>query len=132
MPRLVVLALILGLLAGCGGTTDSSGDFEGAEQDVATTIEDLEEAAQEDEPRRICQALLAKAVVQRIEASGADCTKAVDKALDQTDTFSLTVEDVEVRGSTATARVETGVDEEKVETVELVREGDAWKISKLP
>jgi phosphopantetheine adenylyltransferase len=128
----LVLALAA-LLAGCGGaTTDSAGDFKGAEQDVARTIEDLEEAGQEDEPRRICQALLAKDVVQRIEESGGDCTKAVDKALDQADTFTLTVESVRVTGDTARARVETGADEEKIETLELVREDDAWRISSLP
>ena len=127
-----LLAAVLAL-AGCGGgTTDSAGDFEGAEQDVARAIEDLEEAGQEEEPRRICQALLAKEVVERIEASGTDCEKAVDKALDQTDTFTLTVESVRVTGTTARARVETGVDEEKIETVELVREGDVWKVSGLP
>ena len=133
MPRLVAFALFLALaLAGCGGTNDSAGEFEGAEQDVARAIEDLEEAGQEDEPRRICQALLAEAVVENIEAAGGDCTEAVDKALDQADTFTLTVESVRVTGDTARARVETGADEEKIETLELVREDDAWRISSLP
>ena len=133
MSRLVALALLLVLaFAACGGTNDSAQDFEGAQQDVAQTIEDLEEAGQEDEPRRICQALLAREVVENIEASGTDCTEAVEKALDQTDTFSLTVESIRVSGDTARAQVETGVDQEQVETIELVREDDAWKISKLP
>ena len=127
----VTLALAALALAGCGAT-DSSQDFEGPERDVAQAIEDLEEAGQEDEPRRVCQALLAREVVERIEASGGDCTQAIQKALDQTDTFSLTVESVRVTGTTARARVETGVDEEKVETIELVREGNQWKISGLP
>ena len=133
MLRPLLVALLLALtLAACGGTTDSTQDFDGAQQDVAQAIEDLEEAGQEDEPRRICQALLAKAVVDSIEGAGGTCEEAVDKALDQTDTFSLTVESVRISGNTARARVETGVDEEKIETIELVREGDAWKISKLP
>lgn len=134
MPRLSALAVLLVLaLAGCGAaTTDSAQEFEGAEQDVARAVEDLEEAGQEDEPRRICQALLAKEVVQRIEDSGAQCVDAVGKALDEADTFSLTVESVRVSGTTARAQVETGSDEEKVEILELVREGDAWKIAGLP
>ena len=135
MSRPLVLALLAAValaVAACGGTADSAQDFEGAEQDVARAIEDLEEAGQEDEPRRICQALLAREVVENIEASGGDCVEAVEKALDQTDTFSLTVESVRVSGTTALARVETGVDEEKLETIELVREGDAWRIAKLP
>jgi hypothetical protein len=134
VPRLFALVLLLVLaLAGCGAaTTDSATEFEGAEQDVARAVEDLEEAGQEDEPRRICQALLAKEVVQRIEDAGSECVDAVGKALDQADTFSLTVESVRVSGTTARARVETGSDEEKVEVLELVREGDAWKIAGLP
>jgi hypothetical protein len=136
VPRrllIAILALVLtAAAAGCGAQSDSATDFDGAEQDVARTVEDLEEAGQEDEPRRICDALLAKELVERIKASGTDCVKAVDKALDQADSFTLTVEDVKVKGAEATARVETGVDEEKVETLQLVKEGDAWKISGLP
>ena len=128
MRRLVVLALLL-LLAGCGASNDSAGDFSGAEQDVARAIEDLEEAAQEDEPRRICDALLARDLRAKL---GSDCEGRIQKALDQTDTFALTVESVRVSGTTARARVETGVDEEQIEVVELVREGDAWKLSGLP
>ena len=135
MARALVLALLLYAVAvaGCGGTADSAQDFEGAEQEVAQAIEDLEEAGQEDEPRRICQALLSRELVERIEAPEAgDCEKAIDKALDETDTFSLTVEEVRVTGTTARARVETGVDEEKIETIELVLENKAWRIAGLP
>ena len=134
MQRLVVLALLLAAaLAGCGGTGgDSAADFSGAEQDVARVVEDLEEAGQEEDPRRICQALLASELVQRIEDAGGDCVKAIDKALDEADTFALTVESVRVTGTTARARVETGLDEETVEVIELEREGNAWRIAGLP
>jgi hypothetical protein len=131
VSRLLALALLLAGLAvaGCGASDDSAGDFSGAEQDVARTIEDLEEAAQEDEPRRICDALLARDLRTKL---GSDCEGRIQKALDQTDTFALTVESVRVSGTSARARVETGVDEEQIEVVELVREGDAWKLSGLP
>ena len=132
MSRLVPLALLLALLlAGCGASNDSAGDFEGAQQDVAEAIEDLEEAAQEDEPERICQGLLARKLFDQIKARG-DCTEIIQKALDATDTFALTVESVKVTGDTATAQVETGVEEEKIETVQLQRENGAWKIAGLP
>jgi hypothetical protein len=135
VPRLALALLVAALalaLAGCGGTADSAGDFEGAQGEVARAVEDLEEAAQEDDPRRICQALLARALVERIEGGGADCVDAIEKALDQTDTFALAVERVDVRGTSATARVETGVDEGQIESVELVKEDNAWKVSGLP
>ena len=132
MHRLGILALVLTLvLVGCGAQTDSATEFDGAQQDVARAVEDLEEAAQEDEPRRICEGLLARQVFDTITAQG-DCTKIVDKALDEADTFALTVEEVRVTGDTAQAKVETGLEEEKVEVVELVREDGSWKISGLP
>src|SRR5690349_4271035 len=133
MRRILPLILLLAL-AGCGSSSggDSSGDFEGAQRDVANVIEDLEEAGQDDEPRRICGALLAKALVEQIEARGTDCEKAIDKALADTDTFALTVKSVRVNGNSADARVETGVDEKREEIVKLAREGNAWKISGLP
>ncbi len=131
LPALLALLAALAFAA-CGGAADSDQDFEGAQRDVARAIEDLEEAGQEDEPRRICEALLARALVQQIEDSGTECVEAIGKALDQTDTFTLTVESVRVTGTNARAQVETGVDEEKLETIELVKEGDAWKVSGLP
>ena len=132
MSRLAPLALLFALfLSGCGAANDSAGDFEGAERDVAQALEDLEEAAQEDEPDRICKALLARELLDTITAQG-DCAQIIQKALDQTDTFALTVESVKVTGERATARVETGLEEETIETVELVREDRAWKISGLP
>jgi hypothetical protein len=134
MRRPVAFALVLALaLAGCGASNDSATDFDGADQEVAEAVEDLEEAAQEDEPRRICEALLAKSVTDRL---GADCEKRIQEAIDGTDTFALTVEDVTIQGTKATVKVETGLDEEQVETIELVREGAgeaaAWKIERLP
>ena len=128
--RLALLALLLALtLAGCGANDDSAADFNGAEREVAEAIEDLEEAATEDEPERICKGLLASKLVTTL---GSDCAAKIQKALDQTDTFALTVESVRVTGTTARARVETGLEEEQIEVIELVREGDAWKISGLP
>jgi hypothetical protein len=128
--RLGVLALLLALaLAGCGASNDSATDFEGEQRDVARALEELEKAAAEDEPARICEDLLSREVLTTI---GTDCTGKIAKAIDTTDTFGLTVEKVEVNGTTAKAQVETGLDEEKIETVELVKEGDDWKVAGLP
>ena len=133
MPRLLVIALLAALVAGCGGSgNDSASDFEGTQRQVAETIEDLEEAGQEDEPRTICNSVLSRELVQRIESRGDDCATVIDRALEQTDTFSMTVDSVRVTGNTARARVETGVDEEETEVIELVREGGGWKIAGLP
>ena len=124
LPLATCLTLLVAL-AGCGGAADSSGDFTGAEAEVATVIEDLQEAATDGEERRICLQLLSKDLAE----SAGDCNAVVQQALDEADTNELTVQDVRVTGTTARARVETGTREQQTETFELVREGDSWRIS---
>jgi predicted small secreted protein len=130
MRRLVPLAMLLAaLVAGCGTTGGSSGDFEGAEQDVADAIEDLETAASEEEPRRVCTQLLAQSLARQL---GADCSRAVEQAFDRADTFALSAEDVTVTGTTARARVSIGSDDDQTQVVGLVRERNGWRIATLP
>ncbi len=129
----VLLALLASLvLAACGETAGGTGDFEGTEADVAQVVEDLQTAAQEDEPDRICRNLLAASFVRQIGESGVDCREAVSLALDDADGFDLEVRDVSVSGSTATARVASGAGESAEQgTVRLAREGDNWRITDL-
>ena len=115
-------------LAGCGESGNSAGDFDGEEKRVAEVVEDLQEAGVEDEPRRICQALLAPQLVRTIRG---DCVEAVDAALKDADTYDLVVKDVRITGTNARARVESGRDGDQTETIELVRVGRDWKISRL-
>jgi hypothetical protein len=129
MRRLLPLALLAAVAAGCGTTSGSSGDFQGAEREVADVIEDLETAATEDEPRRVCTQLLARALTRQL---GADCSRTIERAFDRADTFALSAEDVTVSGTRARARVSIGRDEDQQETVELVRESGGWRIATLP
>jgi hypothetical protein len=132
-PPLAILAALLllaAVAAGCGAAGSSAGDFEGAEQEVAQVVEDLEEAATEDEPRRVCTQLLARELVQRL---GRNCLRVVQTAFDQADTYALSVDDVRVTGNRARARVLTGRDEDpdEAETFELVREANGWRLLSL-
>ena len=129
MRRLLPLALLAAIAAGCGTAGGSGQDFSGAEQDVADVVEDLERAASEDEPRRVCTQLLAQATARQL---GADCSRAVEQAFDRADTFALSPQDVRISGATARVRVATGRDEDQTEILELVRERDAWRIRSLP
>ena len=131
MPRLALLPVVLAVaLAGCGGGGDSAADFEGEQKAVAQVVEDLQEASVEDEPRRICRALLDPALVRR--AGGPDaCARRIDAALGDADTYELEVKAVRITGATATARVESGRQGNQVETIRLVRVGRAWRIAAL-
>jgi hypothetical protein len=129
MRRLLPIALIAAVAAGCGAAADSTGDFEGAEQDVAEVVEDLERAASEDEPRRVCTQLLARDAARRL---GADCSRTVEQAFDRADTFALAVKSVRITGTTARARVATGRDEDQTEVLGLVRERNGWRLQAFP
>ncbi|HEX2085202.1 MAG TPA: hypothetical protein VHF89_05930 [Solirubrobacteraceae bacterium] len=129
MSRPGVLALLSAslALAACGS------QYTGPEKEVEDAIKDLQQAAERDEAGTICNELLAKAVVDRIRGAQGDCEDAIQKALDRTDSFRLTVESIRIVDRTnARARVETGTEEENVELMLLVREGDRWKVSALP
>ena len=125
VPALITAAA---LAAGCGSAS-STADFEGEAKDVAQVIEDLQEYAQQDDANEICQNVLDSEVVQRIP--GGDCVRTISQAIDDADNYDLTVDSVRVSGTTARARVKAGRDEDQVETIELRKTGDVWKITRL-
>jgi len=132
LPLVLVALLAALLLAACGETGDSAGDFEGTEADVAQVVEDLQTAAQEDEPDRVCRNLLASSFVQQLREARVDCREAVALALNDADGFDLEVNDVTVNGDRATARVASGTGESAEQgTLRFVREGDNWRIADL-
>jgi hypothetical protein len=117
---------------GCGGSASSAEDFDGEQQDVAEVVEDLQKAATDDEPRKICTQFLA----ENLRSQTPDCPRAVDEALKDADLYELEVTKIEPANitastRTATATVESGRDGDQVEKITLVREGRAWKISQL-
>lgn len=124
-PALLLLAAALAAIAvGCGADSGSDATFSGADAEVADVVADLEDAAQNEEPTRICRALVSE------ELAADDCAGKVEQAIDDTDQFSLDVEDVTVDGEEATARVVTGSgDAERTVTMRFVRQGTSWRIS---
>jgi hypothetical protein len=127
MRRVLSLLLLLAL-AGCGAAASSAGDFEGEEGRVAEIVEDVQTAAQSDEPERLCDELFARALARRFQAGSGNCRQEVAVALDDADGVELTVQDVTVQGNSARARVEG---ENGVRTLTLVREGGRWRVSEL-
>jgi hypothetical protein len=128
MRRALVLSLLPLALAGCGATPSSAGDFEGEEQRVAETVEDVQSAARSDETDRLCDELFARALARQLQAGSGNCRQEVATALDEGEAVELTVKDVSIQGSSARARVEG---ENGVRTLTLVREGGRWRVSEL-
>ncbi|MBI5105402.1 MAG: hypothetical protein HZB46_10570 [Solirubrobacterales bacterium] len=134
--RTAALALVLPVLAlgGCtSGDKDSSGDFQGEQQQVAKAVEDLQSAGRAKDAEEICQERLAPALVKSIAAaSKTDCQSAVDDALDDADVFELKVQKVAVNGNAATATVKSEAgDDDRVDELQLVKDGRTWKVASL-
>ena len=131
--RRAALLCLLGLLlatAGCGAAeTTSSGNFSGAEGDVAEVVQDLRSAGQRKDGDEICSKLLARSLVSRLDASGTACRQEMTKAAREADEFALDVRDVTVTGDQATARVQRP--DGPTATFRFVRESGRWKISEL-
>jgi hypothetical protein len=128
--RLVILPLLL--LAGCGASTQPSSveRFRGEERAVAQKIEDLQQAGERQEPETICNEILARSLVQQLEAAGTTCQQEMQKAIEDADDYDLDVRDVNVEGSTATATVRRG-DDGPTETMEFTQEGGQWRATSL-
>jgi dihydroxyacetone kinase len=129
--RLAIVVPLL-LLAGCGASTESSSaeKFKGEERAVAQKVEELQQAGERREPETICTDILAKSLVQQLEAAGADCTEEMRKAIEDADDYALDVTDVSISGSTATVKVRRG-DDGPTETMEFTQEGGQWRATSL-
>lgn len=131
MKRLLAILPVL-VLAGCGAASQQSSvdRFQGDERAVAQKVEDLQEAGSKREPEKICTDILARALVQELEAAGADCTEEMRKAIEDADDYELEVRDVTISGATATATVRRGEDG-PTQKMEFTREGREWRATSL-
>lgn len=133
MRPALLLSLLVLPLAACGAAPrDSAEDFSGEERAVASTVEDLESAARDNDSEAVCTKLLAESLVSTLKQQGTNCATAVKDAFRDADTLELTVEDVTISGSRATAEVTSGTgDNEKTDTLEFEKAGADWRISSL-
>lgn len=131
-PALLLCLLALSLAA-CGATPrDSAEDFSGEKRAVAATVEKLESAARDNDSEAVCTKLLAERLLTTLERQGTNCATAVKDAFRDADAIELTVEDVTIDGSRASAKVTSGSgNSEKNDTLELEKVGAAWRISSL-
>jgi hypothetical protein len=131
MRSVAALCLVALALAGCGATPqDSAKDFKGQERVVAGVVERIETAARDDDPAVVCTRLLSASLLEVLRKQGTNCRTGVKEAFRDADPLDVTVDDVEIRGAHATTKVgyRSG-SKDKTATIELDREGGAWKIS---
>ncbi len=141
----VCLPLLAVLASGCGAAsgTDSAKKFSGAEKDVASTIEDLQDAARKGDAEEICNRYLATTLVNAVKTNGKrTCASTLDESLKDVDAFDLEVVDkgITISGKTATAKVKSDAGTgSRIDTLTLVQEPrtsggkttQVWKLSAL-
>ncbi|MHB1467751.1 MAG: nuclear transport factor 2 family protein [Solirubrobacteraceae bacterium] len=119
-------------LAACGTTTGSTSSFSGPAKGVAEAISSFQSDATALNAAKICKEELAGSVVSRLSKNGAKCEKSIKTALEETDTFTVSVKSIAVKGSSAVAKVKSTVyGKERAGTMSLVREGGKWKVANL-
>jgi hypothetical protein len=124
------VALLAVGLSACAKSVSTSG-LNGEAKAAAETIKNLQTDVTAGDEKKICQNDLAKAVVSKLDASGG-CEKAIKSQLTQVDSFEVTVEAMQVSGSTATAHVKSIYSGRgRKGTLSLAKEGGKWKISSL-
>jgi hypothetical protein len=130
---LLFCAPLLALGVSACASTASVSSFKGEEHAVAQVVSNLQSYGTAGEAQRICTDLLSSTVLARLHSSPGGCKQALKNQLSQVDTPEVTVEKVQLHDATgASAEVKsTYAGKAKLTTVTLVKEGNAWKISKL-
>jgi hypothetical protein len=120
-------------VSGCGSAAkDSAKQFKGEQRQVAATVERLETDARADKAGSVCTALLSDTLLATLKKQGTNCKTAVKDAIDDADSFDLTVDDVSIAGDKATVKVISGKGSaKKADTLEMARDGSDWKIASL-
>ncbi len=95
-------------------------------------MEKLESAARDDDSTEVCTKLFAETLLSTLRARGTNCADAVKDAFKDADALDLSVDDVTIAGTKASARVTSGSgDSKRTDTLKLEKAGAAWRISSL-
>jgi type 1 fimbria pilin len=125
-------ALVALTMTACGASTVSTSNFSGEAKAVAQRISDFQTDATGQNEQKLCQVDLASVVLTRLRAAGGKCEPALKTQLGEVDVFELKVESIAVTGKKASARVKsTWSGKSAISTLQLVKEGGAWKIAAL-
>ena len=123
---LVALAVAATVLAGCGGGPSD-------EQQVRTTVQAFSDATAGKDYQRLCDDLLAPALLEKIKQAGLPCEVALEKSLGDVKDPKLTLGQVTVDGDRATADIRTSAagQQPSRNTLKLTKVGTKWRIASL-
>jgi hypothetical protein len=133
MPRVHIAMTLAALATALGGCTaaapSSSGNFSGAQGDVAKVIGEIAKAAPRANGKSICDNLLAPSLARQVASGGTDCPTEVTKALRDASDTRLDVKAVTVSGSTAQAKVQRAKNG-PTSTFSLAKDaGGGWRLT---
>jgi hypothetical protein len=125
--RYLATALALLVLAGCGEQSPAP------EEQVRSTVAEFGRATAAKDYRKLCDRLLAPALIEEVESIGLPCEVAMRQGLEKVREPRLTIGRIEVDEDHASAQIRTSAagEEPSEDTLELVNVGGAWKISSL-
>lgn len=103
------------------------------EQQVRETLDRYAAATRDKDYQELCDELLGSDLLERIRAAGLPCEVALRPKLEPLQNPQLQVLSVEVDGDRASARARTTAvgEPESVDTIQLVREDDGWRVTSL-
>jgi hypothetical protein len=131
---IVVLALALAV-AGCGADEEGGGGGGGvpAEQQVREVVARFGVATRGKDYQQICDRLLSKDLVNKIEGIGLPCESAVQRGLGGVRKPTLKINEVSISGSRALVSIHTTAAGEAPsdDALQVVRESGEWKIASL-
>jgi hypothetical protein len=119
-----ILLCLLVLAAGCG---------QSEEREVRRTLDAFAQATARKDYQRLCDDLFAERLVEEVRRT-VPCEVALrNSSLNDAQNPKLTVRSITVDGDRATARVATTAANQRPseDTVELVKEGEQWRILAL-
>jgi hypothetical protein len=125
-PRPLLL-LALCVLVGCGDSGPSE------EEQIRGALSEFGRATGERDYGALCERILAPKLVETVERIGLPCEQALAKGFEDVRAPQISVGDVTVDGTTATAQVRSSAagQEPSEDTVDLIKVGDAWRIASL-
>jgi hypothetical protein len=129
-----LIAVAALVLAGCGADEEGGGGRgPTADQQVRTAVAKFGIATREKDYQEICDQLLSDELVTKIEGVGLPCEAALQRGLGDVRAPTLEINEVSINGARALVSIHTTAagQEPSDDALQLVREGDAWKIASL-